>query len=112
MCKHSVLFYTTTTMFLHVSFYKAASILVVPICSHRVHFILHMCLQAIRINLLRLGEVHTSNVYVVVVGVLPSCCICLCILKYQTCLLLVSPTDVVFVIFTLALAVSRSFAFI
>ena len=35
-------------------------------------------------TLLRLGEVHTSNVYVVVVGVMPSCCICLCVLKYQT----------------------------
>ena len=62
---------------LHVTFYTAASILVFPICSHGVNFISQLCLQAIRIKLLGLEEVHTSNVYVVVVvGVLPSCCTC------------------------------------
>ena len=54
------------------------------VCSHIVHFILHFFLYLRSASkLLRLGEVHTSNVYVVVVGVMRSCCICLCVLKYQ-----------------------------
>ena len=84
MCKHSILFYTTTSNFYTFLFTRPHRPFVF-ICSLTIHFILHRFFNMqSACTLLKLGEVHTSNVYVVVVGAMPSCCIHLCVLKYRS----------------------------
>ena len=98
MCKHSISFYTTTSNFYTFLFTRPHRSYTISF-SFIIHFILHLFVNMqSACTLLRLGEVHASNVYVVVVGAMPSCCICLCVLKYQSIpfFFVDPPTDVVF----------------